>query len=77
MKEFTKEDTLLFLIAGALGTLFRSLSIPIPYMPGGIVVTFVAKTFIDEKTLWSAFWRNLMLSVGGYEIGRRGKGCRA
>lgn len=67
MKGFS---SLLFLIAGALGTLFRSLSIPIPYMLGGIVVTFVAKIFIDEKTSWPAFWRNLMLSVSGYEIGR-------
>ena len=39
-------------------------------MLGGIVVTFVSKTFIDPKTNWSTAWRNLMLSVGGCEIGR-------
>ena len=70
MEDFTKQRAILFILAGALGTLFRSLSIPIPYMLGGIFVTFTAKTFIDTKTSWPAKWRNLMLSVGGYEIGR-------
>ena len=70
MKDFTKQRALIFLLAGVLGFLFKTLNVPIPYMLGGIVVTFVSKTFVDPKTNWPAAWRNLMLSVGGCEIGR-------
>ena len=37
---------------------------------GGIVGAFIAKTFIDKDTKWPALWRNLMMCVAGYEIGR-------
>ncbi len=67
MKAFTRQRILLFLAAGALGFLFKTLNVPIPYMLGGIVVTFVSKTFVNPKTNWPAAWRNLMLSVGGCE----------
>lgn len=70
MKEFTKQRALLFLLAGVLGFLFRTLGIPIPFMLGGIVVMFVAKTFIDPTAGWPASWRSVMFSVAGYEIGR-------
>ena len=70
MKDFNRQKVILFLIAAALGFLFKTLNVPIPYMLGGIVVTFVAKTFVDPKTNWPAAWRNFMLSVGGCEIGR-------
>ena len=70
MKDFTKQRAILFLAAGALGFLFHSLSIPIPYMLGGIFASFVAKTFIDPQTKWPSAWRNMMMSVAGYEIGR-------
>ena len=70
MKDFNRQKVILFLAAAALGFLFKTLNVPIPYMLGGIVVTFVGKTFIDPKTNWPAAWRNLMLSVGGCEIGR-------
>lgn len=70
MKDFTRQRILLFVSAGALGILFNALSIPIPYMLGGIVAAFVAKTFIDPKTKWPSLWRNMMMSVAGYEIGR-------
>ena len=70
MKDFNRQKVVLFLIAGALGFLFKTLHVPIPYMLGGIVVTFVAKTFFDPKTHWPAAWRNFMLSIGGCEIGR-------
>ena len=70
MKDFTRQRILLFAAAGALGILFHALSIPIPYMLGGIVAAFVAKTFIDPKTKWPSLWRNMMMSVAGYEIGR-------
>ena len=39
-------------------------------MLGGIVVAFVTKTFLDPKTKWPSLWRNAMMSVAGYEIGR-------
>ena len=70
MKDLTRQKILLFAAAGALGFLFHALSIPIPYMLGGIVAAFVAKTFIDPKTKWPSAWRNMMMSVAGYEIGR-------
>ena len=70
MKDFNRQKVVLFLIAAALGFLFKTLNVPIPYMLGGIVVTFVAKTFFDPKTHWTAAWRNFMLSIGGVEIGR-------
>jgi len=70
MKDFTKQRVLLFLSAGALGIFFHALSIPIPYMLGGIIAAFVAKTFIDPLTKWPSLWRNMMMSVAGYEIGR-------
>lgn len=53
-----------------MGFIFHALSIPIPYMLGGIVAAFVTKTFIDPKTKWPSAWRNMMMSVAGYEIGR-------
>ncbi|MBR1806781.1 MAG: AbrB family transcriptional regulator, partial [Selenomonadaceae bacterium] len=64
MKDFNRQKVVLFLIAGALGFLFKTLNVPIPYMLGGIVLTFVSKTFVDPKTNWPAAWRNFMLSVG-------------
>ena len=70
MKDFTRQKVILFTAAAALGFLLKTLNVPIPYMLGGIVVTFVSKTFVDPKTTWPAAWRNLMLSVGGCEIGR-------
>lgn len=70
MKDFNRQKVILFLAAVALGFLFKTLNVPIPYMLGGIVVTFVSKTFIDPKTNWPAAWRNFMLSVSGCEIGR-------
>ena len=53
-----------------MGFIFHALSIPIPYMLGGIVAAFVTKTFIDPKTKWPSAWRNMIMSVAGYEIGR-------
>jgi len=50
MKDFTRQKVILFLAAVALGFLFKMLNVPIPYTLGGIVVTFVSKTFIDPKT---------------------------
>ena len=70
MKDFNRQKVVLFLIAAALGFLFKTLNVPIPHMLGGIVLTFVSKTFIDPKANWSVAWRNFMLSVGGVEIGR-------
>ncbi|MBR2519537.1 MAG: AbrB family transcriptional regulator [Selenomonadaceae bacterium] len=70
MKEFTKQRFLLFAAAAACGFLFHTLQIPIPYIIGGILASFVAKTFIDPKTHWPALWRNVMMCVAGYEIGR-------
>ena len=70
MKEFTKSRFALFFAAWLLGYVFHSFSIPIPYVLGGIVVAFVSKTFIDKDTKWPALWRNLMMCVAGYEIGR-------
>lgn len=65
IKNFTRQNALIFLAAAATGFVFHLLSIPIPYMLFGIVVTFVSKTFINPQTNWLAAWRNLMLSVGG------------
>ena len=70
MKNFTRQKVILFFAATALGFLLKTLNVPIPYMLGGIVVTFVRKTFIDPKMNWPAAWRNLMLSVSDCEIGR-------
>lgn len=70
MKDFNKQKLILFLAAGALGFLFHVLQLPMSYMLGGIVAAFVAKTFIDKETHWPAEWRNMMMSVAGYEIGR-------
>ena len=70
MKDFNRQKVVLFLAAGVIGFLLHTLHVPIPYMLGGIVVTFVSKTFIDPQTRWSAAWRNFMLSIGGVEIGR-------
>lgn len=70
MKDFTRQRILLFVASGALGFFFHALSIPIPYMLGGIIAAFVAKTFIDPLTKWPSLWRNMMMSVAGYEIGR-------
>ena len=70
MKEFTQKRLILFLVSWALGYLFYSFAIPIPYVVGGITGAFVSKTFIDKDTKWPALWRNLMMCVAGYEIGR-------
>ena len=70
MKDFNRQKVVLLLAGGALGFLLNTLHVPIPYMLGGIVVTFVGKTFVDPKTGWPAAWRNFMLSIGGCEIGR-------
>ena len=66
----TKQKALLFIASGALGFLLHALKIPMPYMLGGIICAFVAKTFIDKETTWPAEWRNIMMTVAGYEIGR-------
>lgn len=67
MKDFNRQKVVLFLIAAALGFLFKTLNVPIPHMLGGIVLTFVSKTFIDPKTNWPVA-RNFILSIGGCEI---------
>lgn len=54
MKNFTRQNALIFLAAAATGFVFHLLSISIPYMLGGTVVTFVSKTFINPQTNWPA-----------------------
>ena len=43
MKRFTA-----FLAAALAGFLLRQLSVPIPYMLGGIAVGFLLRTFLDN-----------------------------
>ena len=69
MKDFTRQRILLFVASGALGIFFHALSIPIPYMLVGIIAAFVTKLHCPA-TKWPSLWRNMMMSVAGYEIGR-------
>lgn len=64
MKRFTA-----FLAAALAGFLLRQLSVPIPYMLGGIAVGFLLRTFLDNTFFWPRSWRGLMLGVAGYGIG--------
>ena len=69
MKDFNWQKVVLFLAAAALGFLFKTLRVPIPYMLGGIVVTFVSKTFIDLKSPTSNFHINILkLAVSDAKI---------
>ena len=60
----------LFLGACLLGFLLARLHIPIPYMLGGIVSSVIVKFFLDPGIAWPVTWRNWMLGVAGYGIGR-------
>ena len=60
----------LFLAACLLGFIFDQFHVPIPYMLGGILAALSAKTICDFGITWPVNWRNWMLGVVGYGIGR-------
>lgn len=62
-------QVLLFAAATLAGALLNALGIPIPFMLGGVVMAFVAKSFVDHEAKWPLSWRNHMLGIAGYGIG--------
>ena len=61
---------ILFLVACLLGFAFTWFHVPIPYMLGGILAALTAKKCWDSEISWPVNWRNWMLGVVGYGIGR-------
>lgn len=64
------ERFILFSGAALLGLFISYLHIPIPFMLGGILMAVVFKTAYNPAVNWPVSWRNLMLGVAGYGIGR-------
>ena len=66
----TMKRLILFLAACLLGVVFARFHVPIPYMLGGMLAALAAKKNQGSEISWPVNWRNWMLGVAGYGIGR-------